>query len=333
MPRGLDTYTHDIGPLIALLAEPTVGKTSVIGALLDHIEPTTGLPYELNVVDLDRQLLPLFNKWGKSDRRPKEVLDRVWAVQTSDELRLGATGLPEPAVRALEWERVRSLAERFGDLGPGSVKHEPYVKWAMNQVLVFDSVSAMIGAAFRHVMPGRESGFFTKETDVGGKRLVHKDPGDYGKAADAVGGLIDVIGKRPIRRFPIIMTFHVDHISISLAKMTTDDELQDALENKTARDELATRFKKETSIQVQSERMYPIVATAKQGRQILRHFNYVLPVIRDARNAPAVSTVSTSAVDARVPGQVGGLPKTLSGDVALHTIIQHHLSLSPSKEA
>lgn len=322
MPPGMKGYTQNRGMILLVQGQPTVGKTTVVGQLLDATEHSTGLPFELRVADIDGKLDPLLVGWdGKP--RSAEQLSRVWHVPVSEDLSLSKdTGFAMPEGAPLGYEKLISLQRRFGDFGPDAEKDDQYDDWQMNRVLVYDDLTSFIELAIFHVLQNRAKGMRRKDGS-----LTNKAPSDYGAVQDLVWDYMKTWHKRATRRFHIIWTCHVDHISINLNKRVDEEDLKNAYASQQARAELEKKMGGDIGaamMTLQSEKKYPLLFGKQLQEKFMSKF-HVCWVERDPHRGPIVGTEPSVLYDARMPR---GLPTTLSGKTALADIFNHYAKLN-----
>jgi len=324
-----EEYLAGFGVFAALGGEPLSGKTSVVAQLLSSTDPLTGKPYELYVIDLDRNLAVMHNQWGSGKPRPAAELERIWPIYVGHRTKMDLiTGAGKPA-DTKGWDKLCALTQRWRE---GARTAEPYEEWPSNRVLFVDGGTIMVQMAFQNLLGDRASGYWVK-SGSDGRRLILRDKADYGGAATYIDDVVSSLFSIYPRRFHIFFSFHLMPLDIELSTKLDDDKIDAALDNtpegRKAKKELEDAKRRGTLL-VQTEREYPVVAGSKLSRKLFGKFPYVLAVDNDGE--PRVLTASTQRFFARVPGQVGKLPAKMSGKDALTRILKHHSEMQAAAE-
>lgn len=314
MPIGIEDYPRDL--LLLVQGEPEEGKTTVVMQLLDGVCELNGQPWELRVVDLDRNLLPGVFKWGSKELKDAEALRRLWYINVDEALKLSQHGFVKVDGTARGWPQLMDLQTRWKEgKGVEAIVDEPYSSWPPNRVVVIDGLTLMGDLAYLHEKASAAGGFRTP-----GGELKSWMPADFGVVQQLMYDYCLGWKYMSGRQFPVVITCHMASLSINLSKQVTDDEIEAAQSSKIAKQEL---LKKASDIgnamnSVQTIRMFPVIPGNKLSRQFKRLFYSVWVERQAVTGRPMVHTVPTERYSCRVPP---GLAATLNGEDGISRVL------------
>jgi hypothetical protein len=284
----------------------------LVGNLLWH-------GYEVFVVDLDEQLHPALEAVaagapGKLFYNP--IIDPRVAVES--------VGRSAPSGAPMAWVKMMRLQARWKDFITGE-EAEPYSEWGPNRVVVFDSATNAVKAAFDKVTPSGQ----LSQTDRNG-RPVGRGPKDYGNAADILYDYLDLWRGMKHRRFHIVWTFHLDRLEYDVSKTVSREEFSDIIGDAAKKREIGGDF----TTRVASDTFFPSAVGSKQSSKIEHKFPYVVRARRNpSTDQVELQTVSDHGIVVRIPGRPRNWPAYLPAKDGLHKLFQHHLSLGGQTNA
>lgn len=319
MPTLNTTYA-DRGAFMLLMGEPNTGKTTLIGHLLENTAPN-GKPFELYILDLDEQLLPVVQgiapeHWDRC--RYIQPASGKWQMDSQ-------TGVTVPADFATMWNTLMNTQSRW--IEP-DYKAEPYADWGPERVLVIDSITMLNKMAMLKSQTAGQplwSEAHNKKIKTG--RYVQVK--DYMPAQEILLDFITTFKYMRPRRFHVIFTAHVNHKSIEIMKTASHEEIAEAMKDDKKREELAKRAKE--MLTIHDPKKTPITPGKAAAYVIEGKFPYLLAA-RKENNKVELQTRDDRGFVLRCNDPERKLRQYLPQKTGLADVLAHHMMIGHKQE-